>query len=612
MDVGVTCGCFMQAGFGSQTHREHLHGSRWLIGIAAAILLLPSACVPIPRPATEPAGPGGAPLPPIPARTGPLAIDLVYPSEGWEVGTDSTFVFGNVGTGGATLRINGAPVEVAPNGAFLAYLPVPRDGCYDLIATRGGETARVTRVVRSSVTEGALPRGTFTRVAGESFEVRVPGAPGARARLLLPDGRIVPLVERRGTARAEGFLQDLTVPPREFTEYAGVFPVQAALAARDTGVAQPLLARLPPVARPAQLEWIRGAETTRVPLPINLAVLPESEIRVGVAQSPSPSGTIIGQAMPGSGSPYHWFFPTGTRLAITGEQSGMLRVRLTDDLSVWVNAADVRLLPPGTPAPRGSVGAIRVMPAGPDRDLRLATSERLPFRVDGSEQGLEVTVYGARSRTNWVHHSAQDSLVRRIEWEQPREDEYRVRVELAEPLWRWEPFWDADGNLTVRIHRAPQLDPRAPLRGVRIGVDAGHPPGGAIGPTRFTEAEANLEISRRLIALLRERGAEIVETRSDTAAVALGDRPARAVREQVDLLVSVHNNAFPDGVNPFAHAGTSVFYNQPQSLGLARGAERAAPGVRVSRSGDRPGGPGAGAPIRIPLHPDGNHVPDGA
>jgi N-acetylmuramoyl-L-alanine amidase len=197
-------------------------------------------------------------------------------------------------------------------------------------------------------------------------------------------------------------------------------------------------------------------------------------------------------------------------------------------------------------------------------------TERLPFRVDGAEQGLTVTVYGARSRTNWVHHSTTEPLIRRIEWEQPRDDEYRVQVELTEPLWGWEPFWDAAGNLVIRVRRPPRIDAREPLRGLRIAVDAGHPPGGAIGPTRLTEAEANLAISKRLVALLQARGAEVLEIRPDTAAVALGERPVRATRWGAHLLVSVHNNAFPDGVNPFVHAGTSVFYNQPQSLDFAR------------------------------------------
>ena len=40
-----------------------------------------------------------------------------------------------MGSGRATLMINGAPVDVAPNGAFLAFLPVPQDGRYVLVRT---------------------------------------------------------------------------------------------------------------------------------------------------------------------------------------------------------------------------------------------------------------------------------------------------------------------------------------------------------------------------------------------------------------------------------------------------------------------------------------------
>jgi N-acetylmuramoyl-L-alanine amidase len=283
---------------------------------------------------------------------------------------------------------------------------------------------------------------------------------------------------------------------------------------------------------------------------------------------------VIGTAVPGSGTPYDWFFPNGTRLEVTGARGDQYRVRLSSDLSLWVDTAEVRLLPAGTPPPRGSVGTVRAIHHPDWIDLRLATSERLPFDVRAEESAVEITVYGARTRTNWLQYGATDSLIRRMEWSQPTADVYRVRVELAEPLWGWLPYWDEQGNLVVRLRRPPRVDPDDPLRGLYVAVDAGHPPGGAIGPTRLTEAEANLAIAKRLAALLRARGARVLETRPDTAAVALGARPQMATDSSVQLLVSVHNNAFPDGVNPWENSGTSAFYNQPQSLGLARALQR--------------------------------------
>ncbi|OLC96796.1 MAG: hypothetical protein AUJ00_03485 [Gemmatimonadetes bacterium 13_1_40CM_3_70_6] len=48
-----------------------------------------------------------------------------------------------------------------------------------------------------------------------------------------------------------------------------------------------------------------------------------------------------------------------------------------------------------------------------------------------------------------------------------------------------------------------------------------------------------------------------------------------AEQHGADVLVSIHANAFPDGVNPFTNNGTSVYYFQPRSADLARALDRA-------------------------------------
>ena len=568
---------------------------------AIAALLLAACTAPgrvpagAPGPAPEvpvTAPPGTAPairddLPPVPRVDGPLRISVVYPPEDAAVAvSDSTFVFGSVGTGNAALTINGAPVDVAANGAWLAFLPVPADGVYRLRATADGQAVEAERRVRvpaagagaaaPSILDASSvsPRGVMTVAEGEPVTVRFRGAPGGRARLVLPDGSSVPLQETRATERAEGFMQDRAVPPREFTEYAAVLPARLPLAARDPAVAAP---RVSVVDRPpgtAFVELSAGTETIRAPVELSLGVLRPGETRVAVAAGDRPDGVVIGTAVPGSGTPYAWQFPNGTRFTVTGERDGQLRVRLTDGLSVWVDADAVRLLPPGAPPVAGWVGAVRVDPAPGWVDVRLSVSDALPFdvRADGDE--VVIDVYGAESRTNWLYYGHEDPLVARAAWEQPRDDLYRVRVTLAEDVWGWQAFRDDAGALVVRVRRPPRIDPARPLAGLRIGVDAGHPPGGAVGPTGYTEAEANLGIAKALIPMLREAGAEVVELRPSTEAVDLGARPLRAAREDVHLLVSIHNNAFPDGVNPWENAGTSVFYNRPQSLPLARAMQR--------------------------------------
>jgi len=154
--------------------------------LTSAALLL-AACrstAPGPRPAEGPAVPGEpaqaaaaaaasrGSLPPVPARNGTLAIDVVYPGEGQALtAADSNFIFGSVGTGQARLTINGQPVEVAANGAFLGFLPVPANGVYEVVAEvqSGGQTqqAQQRRTVRVPVRqEPPAAGGPLSVVAG--------------------------------------------------------------------------------------------------------------------------------------------------------------------------------------------------------------------------------------------------------------------------------------------------------------------------------------------------------------------------------------------------------------------------------------------------------------
>jgi N-acetylmuramoyl-L-alanine amidase len=534
---------------------------------------------------------GRGSLPPIPAVRGPLRIDVVYPAEGAALtSSDSNFVFGSVGTGEAELTINGAQVDVAPNGAFLAFIPVPRDGVYRVEArarTAGDasvqtERASAIRRIRppagpAGATAGIAastvgPRAALTVQRGERVTVRFRGAPGGRARIVFPDGTSAPLVESTGAERDEGFLQDRSAT-RPFTEYVGSFAATAPLLSRDRQVGVPTLAETGR-AGTAQVELVTGGDTVRSPLELSLAVLSPGETRVGVAASDRPDGQVVATAVPGGGTPLHWSFPNGTRFTLTGEREGAYRVRLTADQSVWVDARSVRLLPAGAPEATGTVGAVRLVPQEEWVDVRLSTSERLPSRVTLDGNFLTVEVYGAESRTNWLYYGTEDPFIRRANWEQARDDLYYVRMELASPAWGWRTFYDTDGTMVVRVRRPPTIDARRPLAGIHVAVDAGHPPGGAIGPTRLTEAEANLAIVKRLVPMLRDAGARVTETRPDTAAVALGARPVAAEAAGAHLLVSVHNNAFPDGVNPFTRNGTTAFYNPPQSLDLARAMQR--------------------------------------
>jgi N-acetylmuramoyl-L-alanine amidase len=84
-----------------------------------------------------------------------------------------------------------------------------------------------------------------------------------------------------------------------------------------------------------------------------------------------------------------------------------------------------------------------------------------------------------------------------------------------------------------------------------------------------------LAVGRKVQQLLERAGASVIMLRSSEAPIDLAPRVVNAERADADVLVSIHANALPDGMNPFVNNGTSVYYFQPRSLELARALDRA-------------------------------------
>ena len=84
-----------------------------------------------------------------------------------------------------------------------------------------------------------------------------------------------------------------------------------------------------------------------------------------------------------------------------------------------------------------------------------------------------------------------------------------------------------------------------------------------------------LEIGFRLKTMLEARGATVVMTRSTKDPVPLADRAVIARRADAHAFVSIHLNAYPDGVNPFVANGTGTYFYFAHSERLARAVQRA-------------------------------------
>jgi len=528
----------------------------------------PSRSVPEPetrRPPTGVAAPGIAsiergitsrtapPLPAIPLVTGPLAPQVVYPQANQSITVrDSNFIFGSVGNGHATLTINGVPVAVAPNGTFLGFLavPPPTAARYELIVREGSDSARLVVPVRvpparpDLATTGRLvidsasvsPRGgSMTLRENEPVRVTVRAPINATAWVAVNGGgAMYPLVNTTGNT----FATD--VP-------AGLL---------RSG---------------ATLYVARGADTVKLALmrPGIRDISSAQYVMLGdpLAQNDT-DATIIGRSTPAG--TYKWMLVPGTIVQETGRSGDNVRVRFDSQLEVWVDSTSVRSLPAGYPSPRRTVGAMWFAPTPEWVDVVMPVSSPPPYLVEQDRDRVTLTLYGTQATPDIIKFLQNDSLVRMINWVPDASDRIRISLELTQAPYGYLVLFDPARGFVLRLRRPPRVSPARPLEGLTITVDPGHPPGGAIGPTALTEAAGVLPVAEKLRQILESRGAHVVMTRTTLAAVDLHLRSVIARRTNSHALISIHLNAFGDGVNPFPNVGTSTLFFHPQTEPLAR------------------------------------------
>ena len=259
-------------------------------------------------------------------------------------------------------------------------------------------------------------------------------------------------------------------------------------------------------------------------------------------------------------------------------------------LHVWIKKSEIEMEDSGSPAPSAVAKTIVVKDEAGGEKVVIPLTQRLPYTIEQSlnPNRLTLKIYGVSGDTDWIYHAppnnAEASMVENVTWKQPDDGTYEVTIDLKEGRqWGFAGGYGEAGDskeisdhaLVLHIKNAPQITGR--LNGLKVCIDPGHGGSepGAIGPSGVREAQINLAIALKLKAELARNGAIVFMTREDDSDVSLNDRVDFARKNNVDLLISIHNNALPDGRDPISEHGTSTYYYHPQSKKLAEAIEGA-------------------------------------
>ena len=178
--------------------------------------------------------------------------------------------------------------------------------------------------------------------------------------------------------------------------------------------------------------------------------------------------------------------------------------------------------------------------------------EALSIRMDPVDLGLNHQHYQNRQNFRWQVSRESDSA--------------NLRLPLS-----WKEFkgvashWTQEG-LEVKLLKLP-----AQKKDWRILLDAGH--GGDEHGTHALngtpEKTWTLELAQRIKLLLHEAGCEhVFMTRDDDVNLSLLERQQKADDLEVDLCLSLHANARPDGEDPHSRQGVSIHTYTPWSQDL--------------------------------------------
>ncbi len=540
------------------------------------------------------------PAPPVRQANGIL---VVYPKDKAEIDAPSTFVVGSCSPT-STLTLNGLPVKLNKEG-FFAHVIRLTPGSNTITLCRDASPDLTLKLTVNKplpppplpgsplqILKGSIePKEDMGLRAGDIVEFAVRGTPMGRMRVQI--GKRT--VDLASSARKKGQSINLGLDTaygvtyqRSLSSYKDLYTGFYRVQADDRW--SNILPRfiLTKAGRSVQATGLGHLSVLSQPY-LTSTIHPDTIVRLGPGKA---------RTTP---------LPEGVRLLCDGFRGDFCCLEAAPGRHFWIEKKDLSGDDGPGLLPSDCVRTVNLETEGA-RGARVVIplNQRLPYQIEQQikPNRLVLRIFGATADTDWITSGQIDdrgageetrsgaeskgsfttgktfpsvatkSLINFLTWGQLGDRIYQVTLNLnVKQQWG---FWaDYEGsNLILHVKGTPDMVYGAgPLSGLIVCLDPGHGGNetGSLGCSGIPESAVNLAIALKLKQMIEKDGATVIMTRqTNDMDVSLATRVDTAVAAHADLLISVHNNALPDGRDPMSEHGTSSYWYHGQAIALSR------------------------------------------
>lgn len=497
-------------------------------------------------------------------------LNIIYPPQTSTVNAKTVYIIGNAPPN-STLKINNTPIKQYDKGIFVATYPL-KDGAKTFRVSTNTQTKTIT--VKAPASEKSLPayplQITNTNPsnnnvyrAGDTVDVKFKGSPGHNASFKIGNQGPFPMTETPAHLNNVKMYVLGSIYGRNTNAIEGIYTGSYKISKHDHFQQSPISIALKDSKGNVKSANTGGSVTTwNTSIPVVAEVLKEKTV-----------------ARTGPGDARETPLPKGTLILLIGKDGQYYRFKKGPYKEGFISASDIRILPKGTQEPFSEIRHIDVKNIDNSTLISIPMEVKLPFDIDQAvdESVLSLYLYGAKADTDIIKYDANGSNIQQIKWSQPYTNVYKLDILFdKKQQWGYDVYYVGDKKvgtlkLVFKIKHPPIISKQNPLKDKIIAIDPGH--GGAekgsLGFGLKTEKEINLEISLKLAEILKKEGAIPILTRKTDKYMEIYDRPDLAATNDADLLLSIHNNAIPNGRNPLVERGTSTYYYHPMAFKLA-------------------------------------------